>query len=308
MNLKSLFGTLIVAMAVSFASLSHAQSIVSEDFTGTGTNSQWFFFNGACLTAGTATSLTSPGYVPGCVTVMGSYYGQPNLNTGSVDAALVGGEKGYLGSTSAPATVPAGSIPVIVPDDNGQGALRFTNGFPYGHQQRGAIVSDYTFPTTQGVQISFKTVAYLGDSGGNDGYHDGADGISFYLVDGCMPINGGPAPSGCSSSAIYGSGQTFPAIGATGGSLAYSCSNNNSPFDGLVGAYIGLGIDEFGNFLNGTNNTLNETGSISFGDDNTASGGLYQPGRIGLRGAGSVSWQALTTAYGTLSSNGPYYP
>src|SRR6185437_3055546 len=122
---------------------------------------------------------------------------------------------------------------------------------------------------------------------------------------------------------LYGTGLqygsvTYPAIGAWGGSLAYTCSNSNSPYDGLVGAYLGLGIDEYGNFLNGTNNTINETDYITKSDgvtpfgtgDNTASGGYYKPGRIGLRGAGNISWQALTTAYGSdpSNNNAPYYP
>src|SRR6185312_7515144 len=143
---------------------------------------------------------------------------------------------------------------------------------------------------------------------------DGADGISFYLLDGCMPVAGGATssitgaavPSSCGTNSIYGT-STFPAIGAWGGSLAYTCSNSNSPFDGLVGAYLALGIDEYGNFLNGTTNTLGESGTSATGD-NTASGGGYQPGRIGLRGAGSIAWQALTNAYGTASTSGPYYP
>jgi type IV pilus assembly protein PilY1 len=322
MNFKALIATVLFAVAMSFSPSSQAQTtpdpacatqststntgttsgIVSEDFTCAVTSQQWFFFNGACLTAGTGTSLLSPGSVPGCVTLMSSYYYPANSVTGKPqDNALVGGENGFLGSATAPSSPPAG----VVGDDNGTGALRFTNGAPYGFFERGAIVSDYTFPTSQGVQITFKTVTYLGNSGGSGA--DGADGISFFLLDGCTPLAGGVLPSGCGVNSIYGSGQTFPAIGATGGSLAYSCSNANAPFDGLVGAYLGLGIDEYGNFLNGTTNTLSEPGTTASGD-NTASGGGYQPGRIGLRGAGSVSWQALTTAYGAPNANGPYYP
>ena len=67
--------------------------------------------------------------------------------------------------------------------------------------------------------------------------------------------------------------------------MGYSCSNSNTPYNGLNGGYLGLGIDEYGNFLNGTVNTLGETGTTASGD-NTATGGGYQPGRIGLRGAG----------------------
>ena len=59
--------------------------------------------------------------------------------------------------------------------------------------------------------------------------------------------------------------------GAFGGSLGYTCANNNNDstirgdgtvrgYDGLVGGYIGLGIDEYGNFLNpGDNTATNQT-------------------------------------------------
>jgi type IV pilus assembly protein PilY1 len=250
---------------------SRAQSNVSEDFTHATTTNSWNFFNGACLTAGTGSSAgTNPGTIPSCLSVTSSYYKEN----------LVGGSAGYLGSSTAPASLTAG-----VADPDGKGALRFTNGYPGGYHQNGAIVSAGTpFPTGAGVQVTFKTVTYKGDSKGAAG--DGADGISFYLMDGSKPAG----------------------IGAWGGSLGYSCSNSNPPYDGLVGGYIGLGIDEYGNFLNGTNNTLGETGTSATGD-NTASGGGYQPGRIGLRGAGSISWAALTGAYGTnLGASSPYYP
>lgn len=312
MNGRLLGATLIALLAVSFSPVTRAQTPVSEDFTGATTNNQWFFFNGACLTAGktavsgnvgqstTDTSGNSVYTFPGCVSIASSYYNE----------ALVGGADGYLGATSAPSTPDSGT-----PDPVGNGALRFTNGHPGGYHQNGAIVSADTFPTGQGVQVTFKTVTYRGDSGGSGG--DGADGMSFYLIDGCMPLAGGTVPSTCLKSGdptkyanpVYGAvGNTFPGIGAWGGSLAYSCSNTNTPYDGLTGAYLGLGIDEFGNFLNGTVNTFGTTTGAT--GDNTASGGGYLWNRIGLRGAGNVSWLGLTTAYGTDpgSSTNPYYP
>jgi type IV pilus assembly protein PilY1 len=314
MTFRALIAASVLAIAVALAPVAQAQTTVSEDFTGAATNNPWFFFLGACLTAGNGTTTASPGAtVPGCGSVFTNYYSPAG------DSYLVGGAYGYLGT----------STPGLTADPVGNGALRFTNGslpnstgtgYNYGFNERGAIVSaSAPFPTGSGVQITFKTITYLGNKGGTG---DGADGISFYLLDGCMPIAGATSsipgsvvPSNCNPNAIYGTGQTFPAIGAFGGSLAYSCANINNPHDGLVGAYLGLGIDEYGNFLNGWVNTLNESGSsgtsggsTSF-NDNTASGGLYQPGRIGLRGAGSVSWQALNTAYGTSTgSSNPYYP
>ncbi len=243
-----------------------AQTVFSEDFTGATTTNSWYFFNGACLTAGTSGSTTSPGSVPSCGTAWSNYY---RFRTNS-DPYLVGGNSGYLGQSTAPS-----SGATQAPDPNGSGALRFTNGYPYGHNESGAIVSAGTIGTGQGLQVTFKTITYRGDSGGAGG--DGADGISFFLMD----------------------GSKAPGLGAFGGSLGYTCSNSNTPHDGLWGGYLGLGIDEYGNFLNQ--------------GDNTATGYGYQPGRIGLRGAGSVSWAALNAAYGTdplgtTDRTLPYYP
>ena len=274
---------LIVVAAIVAPTVLHAQAIVSEDFTSTTTTNSWYFFNGACLTAGTTSASTSPGQIPSCLSLQSTYYNQN----------LVGGYAGYLGSAGAPSSLTSGSPdPGATATSPGNGALRFTNGSPGGGNQSGAIVSASTFPTGQGVQITFKTVTYRGNSGGSGG--DGADGISFFLMDGGVDLT------------------QYPGVGAYGGSLGYTCSNTNPPYDGLYGGYLGLGIDEYGNFLNGAANTLGETGSVSTNGgigDNTASGGLYQPGRIGLRGAGGVSWKALTNSYGTDNgSSSPYYP
>ena len=87
--------------------------------------------------------------------------------------------------------------------------------------------------SASGLQVTFTTETYEGDSGGAN--NDGADGISFFLQDASAPVNYGDA----------------------GGSLGYTCSNQNGPptgyagYDGMVGGYLGLGIDEYGNFLNG---------------------------------------------------------
>jgi type IV pilus assembly protein PilY1 len=221
-----------------------AQLIVSDNFTGASSSNNWQAFNGACLTAGTNT-----GNIPACYGL--AYYGGEQL---------VGGYSGLL------------------PDPAGNGALRFTNGRPGGYGQNGAIVSNFTFPTGEGLHVTFTTVTYRGDSGGAGG--DGADGISFYLMDGSKP----------------------PGIGAWGGSLAYSCSNSNTPHDGLIGGYLGLGIDEFGNFLNGSALMPGYTGPNSATGDNTALGYGYFPGRIGMRGAGSIAFSALNAL------NSAYYP
>ena len=225
MKAKFLASILVLLLGAAASSPSPAQVAFQEDFTGTGqcpvgqTCVQWYFVLGACLTAGTSTDQSQPNQViPGCGSIMQSYYNAQSDH----DPYLVGGYAGYLGSATAPAS--------FTPDPDGFGALRFTNGSvgtSYGHNERGAILSADTFPTNAGISVTFKTVTYHGDSRGAGG--DGADGISFFLQDGAQT----------------------PGLGAFGGSLAYSCSNANPPYDGLYGGYIGLGIDEYGNFLNG---------------------------------------------------------
>jgi len=206
----------LLLCAVAFAGSVRAQTTYTEDFTGAATTNQWYTKNGACLTAGSNTSTAQPSTIPSCGTIWSSYYS-------GKDTKLVGGSAGTaLGGVTTAAIDPVGS-----------GALRFTNGFPYGYGEAGAIVSATTFDASSGIQITFKTVSYRGNSGGAGG--DGADGIGFLLMDGSLATT---AP-------------TYNGIGSWGGSLGYSCSNSNPPYDGLIGAYIGLGIDEYGNFLNG---------------------------------------------------------
>ena len=295
MNTSTRFlASVALVLGLTLAPSAFAQTLLTEDFTGTSTSvdpntgvGNWLFFNGACLTAGNSTSLTSPGTtVPACTAVLNSYY----VNSKDSDQYLMGGANGYLGGSLPPAS------PLLQQADPvGSGALRFTNGKPYGNQQRGAIVSTNAYDTSAGIQVTFKTVTYGGT---------GADGISFYLMDGCVPVSGAIMPATCAPNPIYPSGSAnVPAIGATGGSLAYTCSNTNGPssgsgvtYDGLTGGYLGLGIDEYGNFLNQ--------------GDNTAAGYGFKPGRIGLRGAGAISWPALSNAYGVNpnDSTKPFYP
>src|SRR5882757_6452692 len=248
----------LIPAAARAQSTSCTSSNVTENFTGTGTNCTWNWIGGACLTAATAASTTTPGPLPQCVG--STYYGNQRQ---------YGGNSGNLNNT--PDTAVTG------------GALRLTNS---ANSQAGAIISNVPFSlAANGVQISFTTETYEGDSGGTN--QDGADGISFFLQD--------------ASNAVT--------VGDWGGSLGYTCSNTNNSatqgYDGMVGGYIGLGIDEYGNFLNGTTVTAADgTTSTSTGADNTSSGYGYVPNRIGLRGAGSTAWSWLSTNAATAA----YYP
>ena len=109
------------------------------------------------------------------------------------------------------------------------------------------------FPSGAGLQVIFKTVPISATRAAADG--DGADGIGFFLMDGAFP----PYDTG-----------------AFGGSLGYTCSNANNDsntrpvdgtrrgFDGLAHGYLGLGIDEYGNFLNPGDNTASGCGYVAW--------------------------------------------
>lgn len=151
-----------------------------------------------------------------------------------------------------------GSIPACssIKDTNGNGALRLTTN---AQNQSGAIVYNNLFPSTSGLQATFTTYSYGGDSGGSA--RDGADGMSFFLLT--------AIPS---------------AIGAYGGSLGYSCSNGKSTPDGIANGFLGLGMDEYGNFPNYGDNTSTGPGAI--------------PQNISMRGSGSVTASALAAQFG----------
>ena len=273
---KYIIRTLSVLAMTAVAAPVWAQSVtVKEDFTSGTTNNTWLSFNGACLTAGTGTVQTT---LPGCL--KNTYYAsQPQY----------GGANGFLG-TNASGGAPA-SASGQSPDPVGSGALRLTNGtalsasFANGFSQNGAIFSNFKFPSNQGIQITFKTVTYGGNSGGNGqatpmSANDGADGITFFLLDDSIVSSSWDSPLDS---------------GAFGGSLGYTCNNGANfdstvrsdssvrGYDGIIGAYMAVGVDEFGNFLNP--------------GDNTATGPGQQASRIGLRGAGSIAWKGLNHAY-----------
>jgi type IV pilus assembly protein PilY1 len=235
-----------------------SSTLLEEDFDTATTANTWYFYNDACLTASGASVGANPGTPPGCTAIDSSNYGGENL---------VGGINGVAGAS------------VTLPDPSGYGALRFTNGCIYesgncnngGYYQNGAVITSNSYPTDAGLDITFKTVTYRGNSLNTDG----ADGMSFFLQDASI------------ATATELADDPVEAIGEVGGSLGYSCSNTNTngaePYHGMVGGYLGMGIDEYGNFLNPS--------------DNTASGPGYQGDRIGLRGPGDVAWDYLTSTF-----------
>ncbi|EGK02547.1 T9SS type A sorting domain-containing protein [Dysgonomonas gadei] len=103
------------------------------------------------------------------------------------------------------------------PDPINQGWLRLTKD---DNSQQGYAYINNSFPSTLGAYIEFEYKTWRSKSGS-------ADGICIFLFDADTP--------------------TFR-IGAFGGSLGYAASTLGGYTPGLAGAYLGVGLDEFGNF------------------------------------------------------------
>ena len=250
---------------------------MTDDFTQGSVNDNstskpnWAVIGPACLTAGIPTNLATSKYPanndgPGSTTTS-TFSNIPSCAASpSTSGISISGSGNNVGSTPD------------APDPVGGGALRLTSNI---NNQAGAIVSQNTFPSGSGVQVTFTGYAYGGT---------GADGMGFFMQDATYPVVLPYAGGDLSETTPYN-------IGESGGSLGYSCSNYksaNTNYNGLTGGYVGLGMDEYGNFLNG--------GSHGSGD-NTATGilnGTRYPNTIGLRGAGNVSWYWLNTNYPDL--------
>ncbi|MBD2068882.1 DUF4347 domain-containing protein [Leptolyngbya sp. FACHB-671] len=120
--------------------------------------------------------------------------------------------------TVAPSTggLPGTANPIDAP---GQGALRLTGART---DQATFAIYNEAIPSNAGLSITFDLFSYGGT---------GADGISFFLID----------------------GQKSPTVaGGFGGSLGYAQRNTPINVPGLEGGYVGIGFDEFGNFSSGT--------------------------------------------------------
>ncbi|GGF04951.1 T9SS type A sorting domain-containing protein [Hymenobacter cavernae] len=148
-------------------------------------------------------------------------------------------------------------------DAVGTGYLRLTNASTF---QAGYAIDTVGFPSSEGFTISFDFFSYGGD---------GADGFSVFLVDDDQP--GGFR------------------IGATGGALGYAQRNITPVAPGVSRGYLGIGIDEFGNYAN-------DLEGRSGGYPSGIGPGKLVPNAISLRGAGDGS---ASTDYAYLTGTGP---
>lgn len=144
-------------------------------------------------------------------------------------------------------------------DPPGNGWLRLTSNITY---TAGTALFDTPFSSDDGVDIQFEYATYGGD---------GADGFTFYLIDGTTPT---------------------PTIGAPGGSLGYSWRLVDPVGPGVTNGYVGIGFDEFGNFSN-----------TDYGDCTPSCPG-FLPDSVAIRGSGSLNsgFNFLTRASTPIST------
>lgn len=143
-----------------------------------------------------------------------------------------------------------------------QGALRLTNN---DSDQRGYVFVDLPFSSSYGIKTSFEYFSYGPASPGDVG-----DGISFFLFDGIINAS------------------TFE-IGGLGGSLGYSpLRYSDGMFTGgygLRGAFMGIGLDERGNWGNQYEGKLGGFGSpFSYGSGLSPAFFPRYPNSIAIRG------------------------
>ncbi|MFD1468874.1 T9SS type A sorting domain-containing protein [Hymenobacter caeli] len=165
----------------------------------------------------------------------------------------------------------AGTTPL---DAAGAGALRLTNAVG---NQAGYAIDNLTFGTPNGFSIAFEFFAYgTTSTSGTPAVPAPADGISVFLVDGA-----GTDP---------GAGQF--AIGATGGSLGYDKKTAAPVSAGVTKGYLGIGLDEYGNYSNPTEGRV---GGAGFVPNAVALRGPYDPvtptnGYAYLAGTGTLGF------------------
>lgn len=158
-------------------------------------------------------------------------------------------------------------------DPVGSGWLRLTSN---SGNQTGFAYNTTSFDLSQGVLVQFDYTTWGGT---------GADGYSVYLFD-----------AGVS---------TFN-IGAFGGSLGYA---QKTGIAGISGGYVGIGVDEFGNFSNPTEGRY--LGPGAYPNTVTVRGSVvgFGGGAIGdTTNASSYPWIATSANSGSLWYNGSPRP
>ena len=184
--------------------------------------------------------------------------------TGAATAAGAWKAIGQTCLTAGTSSTPATSVPACnsnAPQDAaGAGALQLTSS---ANSSLGMLVTTAPISTANGLQITFTDYAFNGATS------TGADGMTFFLTDASLPL-----PT---------------AAGVPGAGLGYAnrTSTTGAGTPGIAGAYVGVGLDEYGNFSNPAWSLTGGPGRF--------------PERVAVRGAAATGWQYLG---GTLNTAG----
>lgn len=171
---------------------------------------------------------------------------QPNWIYGT---SQLGAAKPFLTARSSSNPSVPGGLPGGGTDTPGTGALQLTDNT---NNQGSFVIYNKPINSSAGLSIQFQLYSY-------GGTNPGADGISFFLIDGSQsPTTGG----------------------AVGGGLGYSSdSTPGIAGPGIVGGYLGIGFDEYGNF------SASESGP---------GGSVQIPESIAVRGSAANNYAYLT--------------
>ncbi|MEG4330230.1 hypothetical protein Q5688_33665, partial [Microcoleus sp. herbarium5] len=175
------------------------------------------------------------------------------------------------GLTAGSTANPSGVIPALGTGDTpGSGTLRLTSN---KFDEAAFVIYNNPISATEGLRVTFDFFAY---NRGTAIYPLappnapllGADGISFFLIDGTA---------------------TPTKAGGFGGSLGYAQNNRGAIVPGIVGGYLGIGLDEFGNY------SASQSGAGGRVNTNPAAPGGRLEDAVGLRGSESTSYNFLTS-------------
>jgi gliding motility-associated-like protein len=164
----------------------------------------------------------------------GTVFGGTNGNSPTVPySAFLTASSTAVASYGAVGGPPNGTNQLIAADENGGGYLRLTRTVT---NQTGFARNTRTFPTSQGLSISFEYYTY-----GNL-----ADGIVFVLYD--ADVSSRSAASNTALGYPVSNDGGFE-IGQFGGSIGYAQRDDGTNGTaGLSKGFLGIALDEFGNF------------------------------------------------------------
>jgi uncharacterized repeat protein (TIGR01451 family) len=174
---------------------------------------------------------------------------------------------------TAGAANPNGIIPSIgVGDPGGSGALQLTSN---KKSQAAFVIYDNPISSAQGLKVTFDFFAYNTSTDSDFGL--GADGTSFFLIDGTA---------------------TPTRAGGFAGSLGYAPNNNISlGAAGILGGYLGVGLDEFGFFSRVQSGTDGRVGGRPLTDPRL-------PDTVAVRGSQSQTYRFLSSSLLTNNLTG----